>query len=244
MTSASVIGLVSTGERAGQKVRRVLSDPAFAIRTGNLCYASSGFSLHAATRISANDKDNLERLCNYVSRPPLARGSLAQISDDEYSFKLKTPWSDGTTHLILSPMELIEKLAALVPPPRINLVRYHGVLAPNAKNRDEIVPQKADDEELQKMRGQSKNRLLWAALLARTFNLDMETCVHCGGKMSIIAAINDSTSIKKYLDGVGLPSEPPDIKPARPPPQMELDYDCYDYDCDLDYDDCQSLNQV
>jgi hypothetical protein len=183
MTAASIMGLVSTGDRAGRRVRRVLSDPSEAIRIGPLCYASRGFSLHAATRMEAGNKEGLERLCNYVSRPPLALGSLQQISDEEYSFKLKTPWSDGTTHLIFSPMELIEKLAALVPPPRANLVRYHGVLAPNAKDRDKIVPKKPDEEELQKTRGKSKNRLLWAALLARTFRLDMETCSHCGGKM-------------------------------------------------------------
>ena len=71
MTSASVQGLVAVGERAGMRVRRVLSDPTEAIRTGDLCYASSGFSLHAATRIQAGDTDALERLCRYVARPPL-----------------------------------------------------------------------------------------------------------------------------------------------------------------------------
>ena len=124
MTSASIMGLVSTGDRAGRRVRRVLSDPTDAVRTGPLCFASSGFSLHAATRIAPGNKTGLERLCNYVSRPPLAQGSLQKLSEDEYAFKLKTPWADGTTHLILSPMELIEKLAALVPIPRVNLVRY------------------------------------------------------------------------------------------------------------------------
>ena len=44
------------------------------------------------------------------------------------SFALKTPWSDGTSHLLLSPMELLEKLAALVPSPRFHPLRYHGVL--------------------------------------------------------------------------------------------------------------------
>ena len=148
-----------------------------------------------------------------MSRPPLAQGSLQRISDEEYAFKLKTPWSDRTTHLILSPMELIEKLAALVPIPRVNLVRYHGILAPNAKNRKKVVPKKPDKEELHKTRGLSKNRLLWAALLKRTFNLNMEVCPHCGGQMRIVAAITDRASIKRYLDGVGLPSEipgPPD----------------------------------
>ena len=143
MTSASVIGLVSVGERAGQRVRRILQDPAEGVKTGHLCFASRGFSLHAARRIAAGNKHGLESLCNssrlvhdtrqlilrskmserdHVARPLLAAGSLQRISDDEYAFKLKTPWSDGTTHLILSPDELIEKLAALVPPSRQNLV--------------------------------------------------------------------------------------------------------------------------
>ena len=167
IAAASVFSMVATGDRAGSRVRRILSDPAEGIRTGKLCYASRGFSLHAATRIDAGDKTGLERLCNYVSRPPLAQGSLKQISEDTYSFKLKTPWSDGTTHLLLSATELLEKLSALVPQPRVNLVRYHGVLAPHAKNRSEVVPKKPDEEELRKTRGSSKNRILWTVLLAR-----------------------------------------------------------------------------
>ncbi len=102
--------------------------------------------MHAATRISAGDKAGLERLCRYVARPPLAAGRLTAISEDELLFKLKTRWSDGTTSLIFSPMELIEKISALVPPPRINLVRYHGVLAAAAKNREKIVPSKPPQE--------------------------------------------------------------------------------------------------
>ncbi|MCP4603721.1 MAG: transposase [Proteobacteria bacterium] len=97
MTAASVQGLVATGERAGMRVRRVLSDPEDAVRTGALCYASRGFSLHAATRIEPGDREGLERLCRYVARPPLAAGSLTQLSEKVLSFKLKTPWSDGTT---------------------------------------------------------------------------------------------------------------------------------------------------
>lgn len=229
MTSASILGLVSTGERAGRRVRRVLSDPSEAVQTGDLCFASRGFSLHAATRIGPSDKVGLERLCKYVSRPPLAHGSLRQLSEDEYAFKLKSPWNDGTTHLILSGMELIEKLAALVPPPRINQVRYHGCLAPNSKIRDKVVPKKPDEEVLRKTRGASKNRILWAALLKRTFRIDVEVCTHCGGHMRIVAAVTDPSSIKRYLDGVGLPSEIPEIKPARPPPQLDLEYEDLEY---------------
>jgi hypothetical protein len=225
ITAASVFNMVSTGERSGLRVRRILSDPAEGIKTGKLCYAARGFSLHAATRIEAGDKAGLERLCNYVSRPPLAQGSLTQISEDEYAFKLKTPWSDGTTHLLLSGTELLEKVSALVPPPRRNLVRYHGILAPHAKHRKKVVPNKPDEEELKKIRGCSKNRILWSALLARTFGLNLETCPNCGGRMRMVAALTDPASVKTYLDGVGLESEIPTLKPARSPPQTELDYD-------------------
>jgi hypothetical protein len=49
--------------------------------------------------------------------------------------KLKTPWRDGTTHLVMSPLEFMQRLAALVPRPRLHLIRFYGVLAPNAKLR-------------------------------------------------------------------------------------------------------------
>jgi hypothetical protein len=55
--------------------------------------------------------------------------------------KLKTPWHDGTTHLVMSPQEFMQRLAALVPRPRLHLIRFHGVLAPNAKMRAMVVPQ-------------------------------------------------------------------------------------------------------
>jgi hypothetical protein len=194
------------------------------VRTGPLCFASRGFSLHAATRIEAGDDAGLERLCRYVARPPLATGRLARIDDERLSFQLKTPWADGTTHLILSPLELIEKLAALVPPPRLNLVRYHGVLAAHAKDRDKIVPKKPAAEILRETRGASRNRLLWAALLARVFAIDVTKCPRCGGRLRLVAAITDAASAKRYLDHTGLPSEVPVLAPARAPPQLDFDW--------------------
>jgi len=163
-----------------------------------------------------------------VAWPPLAAGSLTQLSEEVLSFKLKTPWSDGTTSILLSPLELIEKLSALVPPPRQNIVRYHGVLAPHAKDRDKIVPARkkaegagdADDGDA----APRKYRLTWAALLARVFQIDMEKCPHCGGKMRIVAAITEPDSARRYLEGVGLPAEVPTLAPARAPPQEELDF--------------------
>ncbi len=101
MTAASVHGMIATGDRAGLPVSRVLSDPAGGVRTSRLCYVSRGFSLHAARRIEAHDRAGLEQLCSYVTRPPLAAGSLEKVVDDKYLFKLKSPWSDGTSYIIL-----------------------------------------------------------------------------------------------------------------------------------------------
>jgi hypothetical protein len=197
------------------------------VKTGERCYASRGFSLHAATRIPAGDKDGLERLCRYVARPPLAAGRLTALSEDELLFRLKTPWSDGTTSLIFSPMELLEKIAALVPPPRVNLIRYHGVLAAHAKNREKIVPSKTPQEAGTKPVASKAYRQTFAALLARVFQIEIDKCPRCGGKMRIVAALTDPgpASVRRYLEGTGQSAEIPEIAAARAPPQLDLDFD-------------------
>jgi len=57
-------------------------------------------------------------------------------------YRLKTPWKDGTRAVLLDPLDFIGRLCALVPPPRFHMIRYHGVLAGNAKARSEVVPKK------------------------------------------------------------------------------------------------------
>ncbi len=222
LTAASVRGLTATGARAGQRLRRVLKDAATGVRTAPLCFASRGFWLHAATRIAGPDRRGLERLCRYVARPApaLAGGRLRILDADHLSFALKTPWSDGTRPLLLSPMELLEKRAALVPPPRFHLLRYHGVLAPRARARERIVPAKpvaepsaADGDASAVSCG---HRLRWATLLARVFSSDISECAACGGRLRIIAALTDPASIRTYLEGVGLPAMPP----PRVPPDL------------------------
>ena len=179
-----------------------------------------GFSLHAATRIAGPDRRGLERLCRYVARPALAGGRLRILDAQRLCFALKTPWSDGTRHLLLSPMELLEKLAALVPPPRLHLLRYHGVLAPRARARDLIVPAQPVAEPSAADGAASAascgHRLRWATLLARVFSSDLSECAACGGRLRIIAALTDPASIRPYLEGVGLPVRPPPRAPPEP----------------------------
>ena len=226
ITAASVRGLIATGERAGQRLRRVLRDPARGIRTGPLCFASRGFSLHAATRIAADNRQGLEQLCRYVARPALAAGRLRIIDTVQLSFALKTPWSDGTTHLLLSPFELLEKLAALIPPPRLNLIRYHGILAPSARGRAKVVAGGGNEPKAQSdsTHQPCPHRLSWCQLLARVFSIDVTECPDCGGQMKIIAALTDPASIRSYLEGVGLSARPPPIAQARPAQQSEFEY--------------------
>jgi hypothetical protein len=87
---------------------------------------SGGLSLHAGIYIELGQRAKLERLCRYVSRPPVATGRLAMTSSGQVRYQLKTAYRDGTTHIVMEPLDLLARLAALVPPPRMHLTRFHG----------------------------------------------------------------------------------------------------------------------
>src|SRR4051794_32741840 len=108
-------------------------------RAGALCARLDGFDLHGQLAFGAGERARIECLVRYCARPPLANDRLEKLPDGRYLLALKSRWRDGTTHLRLDPIELMERLAAQIPKPRINLVLYAGVLAPNAKLRAEVV---------------------------------------------------------------------------------------------------------
>jgi Putative transposase len=91
---------------------------------------SSGFSLHAGVVAKASQRDRLEHLARYVTRPPVATERLSLSEGGLVRCALKTPYRDGTTPVIFEPEDFIARLAARVPKPRAHLVRYHGVFAP------------------------------------------------------------------------------------------------------------------
>jgi hypothetical protein len=125
--SASITGRVASGPRAGRRVTKVgdaIDLEGLAVATGPRCATISGFSVHANVCIPTHDRMRLERLCRYAGRPPVATERLSLLPDGRLLYHLKRRWRDGTSHVILEPLELIEKLAALVPPPRFNLVRW------------------------------------------------------------------------------------------------------------------------
>lgn len=94
-----------------------------------------GFSLHAGVAAEAHESQKLERLCRYIARPAISERRLSISPQGKVRYQLKTPWRDGTTHVEFEPIEFMAKLAALVPPPRAHLTRFHGEFAPNANLR-------------------------------------------------------------------------------------------------------------
>jgi hypothetical protein len=233
---ASVQGTVATGERAGRRIRRILSDPAQGQRTGDLCFCSRGFSLHAARRVKPESSTKLEELCRYVLRPPLANQRLRWLSDEELLLRLKRKWGDGTTHILLSPTELISRVAALVPPKGFNEVRYHGVLAPRSKLRRRVIPKPPSNERATSTstagstttepasEQSAAKRILWADLLRRVFRAEVDRC-SCGGRFRLRAFITDPAEAGRYLRHIGIPCDDVEIAPARAPPQTELCFD-------------------
>ena len=123
---------MAVGPRAGQKVFSLQTVPARGeeLRKGVAQYA--GFSLHAGIGVEADQREKLERLARYVSRSPVSAERLSLTAQGQVSYRLKTPYRDGTTDILLEPLDFIARLAALVPPPRVHLTRYHGVFAANA----------------------------------------------------------------------------------------------------------------
>lgn len=99
-----------------------------------------GFNLHASVALAARDDLGREMLCRYGARPPLALGRLRALPGGHIAYRIKKLQGGRAKHRVMTPLELLARLAALVPPPRYPLVRYHGVLAPRAPWRREIVP--------------------------------------------------------------------------------------------------------
>ena len=143
--------------------------------------------------------------------------------------KMKSPWRDGTTHVSFSHLDFIARLVALIPPPRMNMVRYHGCFAPNFKDRDLIVKrpsQKKGTNEsylvnnFAKVEKVKKERLRWAEMLKRTFKIDVTVCPRCSGRLEQIAVIKDKAAAKKILESLGELSSfrPLEVIESRGPP--------------------------
>ena len=100
---------------------------------------AQGFDLHADVSVAVGDREGRERLCRYILRPPLVVERLSLTKDGRVAYERKYQ-SQGATHVVMTPTELLGRLSALVLPPRHPMLRYHGAFGANHKLRARIVP--------------------------------------------------------------------------------------------------------
>ncbi|WP_158621697.1 transposase [Corallococcus aberystwythensis] len=161
-------------------------------------------------------------------RGALALERLSRAEDGRIAYRMKRPLPDGTTHLLFTGLELLRRVASLVPPPRTNLTRFHGVFAPGAQLRPFLVPQAGAEEAseapqaaVRKERMKQRTpRVDWAELLRRTFDLDVFVCVRCGGRRRVLASVQGGGGVRAILEHLGLGPAGARLAPARGPPRV------------------------
>ena len=182
-----------------------------------LQWENSGFSLNASVKVQAWDKEALERLLRYCSRPPFASENL-RWNRDMLVYRLSKVSQDGISSIQLSPLEFFDRVTALIPPPRSHLQHYHGVFAPNAPFRKqitahanklmeehipEVIQNGVEAAKIQK----EKSSYSWAKLLARIYEVFPLVCT-CGQAMKIIAFITNPHTARQILNSLKFNTNP------------------------------------
>jgi len=235
LLGSSITYRIAVGPQKGNNVFTLQTLPDYGdepltTRVGNV----AGFSLHAGVATRAHERDKLERLCRYITRPAVATKRLSMTRHGQVRYQLKTPWRNGTTHVVFEPLDFMSRLVSLVPKPRVNLTRFHGVFAPNSKYRAKVTPARRGKrkrshsaDEADQTPAEKRASMTWAQWLKRVFSIDIETCDECGGDVRIIASIEDPAVIRAilaHLDKKGViaaDSLLPDCR-ASPGPSMDL----------------------
>ena len=226
LLGAAVHYRIATGPHAGRKaltLRTVGPSPP----PDNPCIAQlSGCSLHADTVCEAHVRDSLERLCRYIARPALSNERLSVNDRGQVVYRLKHSFRDGTTHVVLDPIEFIARLAApevplaararSVPRPRAHLTRYHGVFAPNCTHRHRIIPNPVH-QSAREPHPSRRAPISWMQRLKRVFHIDIEHCGMCGGTLRVIACIETPELIEKILTHLAARNTDCIDRPRAPP---------------------------
>ena len=221
--SSSITYRIALGKYRGQKALTLRTRPTLSKPKPYLA-EYSGFSLHAGVFCPAHNRKKLEHLCRYISRPSLSEQRLSLNNKGQVVYKLKTPYRNGTTHIVLDPLNFLSRLASLIPRPKIHLIRFHGVFAPNCKYRSLIVPQSALLEKTsskEKKKQKKSYSMGWAKMFKRVFDIDIQTCLKCGGRIKVISAIYDQQTIKRILSHLRENVKVPELAPSRGPPETE-----------------------
>ena len=134
--------------------------------------------------------------------------------------ELKTVWRDGTSHFLFEPIEFLEKLAALIPLPGVNLLLSHGVLASRARWRSHVLTygRPTPDATLTCAARPvvPTHPWPWPALMHRALGLDVLACPRCGGRLRVLATIQPPALVRAFLPHV--PVAPALDLPGPAPP--------------------------
>lgn len=208
-----------------------------------LAYKHGGFSVDTSVRIEANDRAGLQRLLRYCARPPFSMERLRKAGNDlvyRCAKQHSEPGGDwradqrgvkqrggnqqrnGHDEITLTPLELINRIAALTCAPA-QTSAGEGATGAATLASVAILPESEPQPMAPK---RSPAHYLWAALIARIYEVFPLLCPLCGGQMHIIAFITYSVEIRQILDHIGVESEPPRLSPVRGPPLWD--------ECDAD----------
>jgi hypothetical protein len=233
LAAGSVQGTVALGCDRGRRVRRLghRREPAEAPTPG-ACHAQwKGYDLHAGLVVPAGQRERLERVCRYALRPPVTSERLSVTDEGAVRLQLRQPWTDGTTHVEFDAVEFLGRLAVLVPRPRVNLILYYGVLGARAAWRSAAVPRATPEPTAAASMRQgaaapaaapgTTRPPRWSDLMRRSFGFEVLTCPRCGGRLRLIALIEEAAVVGRILRHLGLSTARPVPRPARAPPLFD-----------------------
>ncbi len=196
-----------------------------------------GVNVHAKQLVDGRDRKQLERLCRYITRPPLSQDRVELRPDGRIELTLKSVWRDGTRAVVFEPRDFLVRLIAAIPPPKFHLLRYFGILSSHSALRAEVVPVPAHDPTLRRPPPAEGDQLelfandetppprkRWAWLLRHVFRADLDTCPKCGGPMRWVEAAATRTASERLLSKLGLAPQPPPAPCCDPPGQLQLPF--------------------
>jgi len=134
-------------------------------------------------------------------------------------------WRDGTSHFLFEPIEVLEKRAAIIPRPAVNLLLYHGILAPHARWRSQVVRYGSPSPESTARQFDASPRAAgtpgawtWAALMRRVFEIEVLACPRGGGRLRVLATVQAPRAVQAILASLARSGAPAPPGPAPPAP--------------------------
>jgi hypothetical protein len=183
-----------------------------------LCAIAQGVNVHAGVVVPAGDRAALERLVRYLLRPALSLRRLSLRDDDVVVYRLQRPDRRGRTALLMTPLELLARLAAILPAPRLALRRQLGVFSPGSPDRRKIMSAPAPPQSCHPSVKGAPTRMRWADLLQRVWHIEALRCDRCGERVRPVALVQDLAEAERYLRARGEYTPVPGPARSRGPP--------------------------